>query len=123
MKDNTQIRGKRILVVEDEFLVAQVVIDFLEESGAIVVGPFGRVGDALAFLNGETGSLDAAVLDVNLHGEKSYPIADLLLARKVKVIFTTGYSADKLDSLYLNFPRCQKPFNKEELISALCMTL
>jgi DNA-binding response OmpR family regulator len=113
------LQGKRILVIEDEYLVAQVVVEFLEEAGAEVVGPFGWVDDALAFIESHHSTFDAAVLDVNLHGEKSYPIADAFAANNVMFVFTTGYGADALDSRYLDFPRCQKPLNQQALVAAL----
>jgi DNA-binding response OmpR family regulator len=113
------LQGKRILVIEDEYLVAQVVVDFLEEAGAEVVGPFGRVDDALTFIENHHSSLDAAVLDVNLHGQKSYPIADALAINNIMLVFTTGYGGDALDGRYLDFPRCEKPFNQQELVAAL----
>jgi DNA-binding response OmpR family regulator len=113
------LQGKRILLIEDEYLVAQVVVEFLEEAGAEVAGPFGRVDDALAFIANSHSNLDAAVLDVNLHGEKSYPIADALAANNVIFVLTTGYGGDALDGRYLGVPRCEKPFNQQSLITAL----
>jgi len=85
----TDLAGKRILVVEDEALVAMMLEDLLADLGCEVVGPAMRLdeGLALARLNG----LDAAVLDINLGGERSYPIADLLDARGVPIAFVTGY--------------------------------
>jgi DNA-binding response OmpR family regulator len=102
------LQGKRILLIEDEYLVAQVVVEFLEEAGAEVAGPFGRVDDALAFIANSHSNLDAAVLDVNLHGEKSYPIADALAANNVIFVLTTGYGGDALDGRYLGVPPLRK---------------
>jgi CheY-like chemotaxis protein len=90
MKVDGPFQGKRILVIEDEYLVAQVVIDYLEDAGAEVVGPLGRIDDALAYIDEHYSTLDAAVLDVNLHGQKSYPIADALGSKNIIFIFTTG---------------------------------
>jgi DNA-binding response OmpR family regulator len=120
MNSANPLQGKRILVIEDEYLVAQVVIDYLEDAGAEVVGPFGRIDDALAFIDNHHFTLDAAVLDVNLHGQKSYPIADALAANNVMFVFATGYGGETLDSRYLHFRRCEKPFNQQALIAALC---
>ena len=120
MTGASPIEGKRILVVEDEYLVAQVVVDYLEDAGAEVVGPFGRIDEALACIGDHHSTLDAAVLDVNLHGQKSYPIADALASINVAFVFTTGYAGESLDRRYLHFPRCLKPFDQHALIDALC---
>jgi hypothetical protein len=59
------------------------------------------------------------VLDVNLRGEMSYPIADMLVAHGVRFVFSTGYSAEALDHAYRAYPRCEKPFNHQALVDAL----
>lgn len=121
-KDVNQLRGKRILVVEDEYLVAQVIIDYLEDAGAEVLGPLGQIEDVLAFIKDHHSTLDAAVLDINLHGQKSYPIADALAVNNIVFVFTTGYGGETLESRYQRFTRCLKPFNQETFIAALCQT-
>ncbi len=123
MEDAAALRGRRILVIEDDYLVAQVLADLLEEAGAKVVGPIGWVDEAIAFIADNGATLDGAVLDVNLHGRKSYPIADALEGRGITFIFTTGYGADAVDSAYLRFPRCQKPFDQHALVTALAAHL
>lgn len=119
IQSNSSLDGRRILVIEDDFLVAQVLMDLLEEAGAQVLGPIGWIDDALTFIEREHASFDSAVLDVNLHGEKSYPIADALLSHGAKVVFTTGYGAAAVDEHYRGFPRCEKPFNPTTLVRAL----
>lgn len=114
-----RLDGHRILVVEDDYLIAQVLVDMLEEAGAEVVGPFGWVEDTIAFLGKDEGSLSSAVLDVNLHGSKSYPIADVLISRAVRIVFVTGYGTGVIDSRYADHPRCGKPFNETAVIAAL----
>src|SRR5262245_5644483 len=84
--------GLRILVVEDNFLVAEVVRDMLEASGCVVVGPVGLVDDGVRLAGQET--LDGAVLDVNLNGDRCYPIARALRDRGVPYLFLTGYEDD-----------------------------
>ena len=113
--------GRRILVVEDEYLVAQVVVDLLEEAGAEVVGPIGWLDEALAFIESDGGSFDGVVLDVNLHGKKSYPVADALMRRDIPFTFATGYAGSVLDEPYRRYPRCEKPFNQQRLIAALTL--
>src|SRR5471030_2544427 len=93
---NSRLAGRRILVVEDEALVAWAIEDMLVELGCIVVGPAARVSQALVIVEGQP--LDAAVLDVNLNGEKCYPVAEALTARGVPFIFSTAYNRDSLRS-------------------------
>ena len=119
MEEGSELRGRRILVVEDDFLVAQVVVDILEEAGAVVIGPIGWVEEALAFIAGNDAAFDGAVLDVNLHGATSYPIADALAAINVRFVFTTGYGTGALNAAYGGYPRCQKPFSQSALLAAL----
>jgi CheY-like chemotaxis protein len=89
----------RILVVEDEGLVAMLIEDLLDDLGCEVAGSVGSVGQAMAWLEGG-GQADAALLDVNLAGESVWPVADALAARGVPFAFTTGYG-------YLDEPRFQ----------------
>jgi CheY-like chemotaxis protein len=85
------LSGRRVLVVEDEMMVAWLLEDMLADFGCAVVGPAAGVNQALAMLDAE--AFDAAVLDVNLKGQKSYPIADTLAARGVPFVFSTGYNS------------------------------
>jgi len=119
MDGTTVLQGRRILVVEDDFLVAQVLMEMLEDAGAIVLGPIGWVSEALAFLERDDDPFDTAVLDINLHGEKSFRIADVLAARRVRIVFATGYGAGAVEQAYSRYPRCEKPFNQETLLAAL----
>jgi CheY-like chemotaxis protein len=113
------LHGRRILVVEDDFLVGEVLTDLLQELGAIVVGPIGWVDEAVEFITRGEEAIDGAVLDVNLHGKKSYPIADLLIERGITFVFATGYGLDGVDDRYRGFPRCEKPLNMAALVAAL----
>src|SRR4051794_22900016 len=83
------LSGRRVLVVEDEMIVAWLLQDMLADLGCAVVGPAARVSQALAMIDAE--AIDAAVLDVNLNGQKSYPVADALAARGMPFVFSTGY--------------------------------
>jgi CheY-like chemotaxis protein len=113
------LHGRRILVVEDDYLVAQVLVDLLEDAGAEVVGPIGWIDEAIALIEGDGQKLDGAVLDINLHGKRSYPIADALAARSVGFVFATGYDAGVIEGKYRSYPRCEKPFSQPALIAAL----
>lgn len=113
------LEGRRILVVEDDYLVALALATVLEEAGACVVGPISRPREAVALLEEGREQVDAAVLDVDLNGEKSYPVADALALRQIRFVFTTGYGMDSVAEGYRHYPRCQKPFDHRALLSAL----
>ncbi|MBU3076415.1 response regulator [Sphingomonas quercus] len=109
--------GRRILVVEDEAVVAMLLEDMLIDLGCEIVGPVANVEQALAVLDAET--VDAAVLDVNLNGQPSYRIADALADRGRPFLFITGYGEAGLDDGYRQRPVVQKPFTRERLAQAL----
>jgi CheY-like chemotaxis protein len=111
--------GQRLLVVEDEYIVATDFALRLEDSGAEVVGPAGSVQDALELIEAEGDGLDAAVLDVNLAGEFVYPVADALATRGVPFVFTTGYDASAINPAYSGTPRCEKPIDPALLARVL----
>jgi CheY-like chemotaxis protein len=94
-------------------LVVWLLEDMLADLGCTVVGPASNVEQALAMINAE--AIDVAVLDVNLNGQMSYPVADALAARDVPFVFSTGYDKDTLLDGYRNFPVLQKPFHRSEL--------
>jgi CheY-like chemotaxis protein len=112
------LEGLRILVVEDNFLAAEVVRDALERSGCIVVGPVGRVADGLNLAQQE--KLDGAVLDINLNGDRCFPIAHALTSRGVPFVFLTGYDSSTVipDALRAT-RRLGKPVLEHELIDTL----
>jgi CheY-like chemotaxis protein len=83
------LSGKRILLVEDEFIVAAMLEDVLRGLGAVVVGPAYRLADGLRLAADE--AIDVAILDVNIEGERSDAIADALAARDIPFVLATGY--------------------------------
>jgi DNA-binding response OmpR family regulator len=109
--------GKHILVVEDEYYIASDLKRALTKHGAVVVGPVGDVNKGLALLDHQP--LDAAVLDVNLEGSTSYPIADLLVEHSVPYLFLTGYDGWSLPEKYRASPRVAKPFTVAAVLSAV----
>ncbi|WP_371416303.1 response regulator [Rubellimicrobium sp. CFH 75288] len=111
------LAGKRILVVEDEVIVAMLIEDILSDAGAAVVGPVGRVAEALNLATAER--LDAAILDVNLAGETTAPVAEALRARGVPFAFATGYGASGLPAGFEEAALVQKPFQERDLGEAL----
>jgi DNA-binding NtrC family response regulator len=112
------LSGKKILVVEDEPLVALLVVDILQEAGCNVVGPAYNVSSALKLF--ETDSPDAAVLDINLGNDQtSGPIADVLERAGVPFIYVTGYGTAALRTQDRHKPRVDKPFEKHNLLRTL----
>ena len=107
----------KVLVVEDERFVVWFLEDMLAELACMVVGPASTVNQALAMIDAE--AIDAAVLDVNLNGQMSYPIADALAARGVPFVFSTGYDKDRLLDGYRTFAVLQKPYHRAELEDTL----
>lgn len=101
------LQGKRILIVEDEYFIAAGLRDTLQDMQADVVGPIGRLDEALAMADE---AIDLALLDVNLGGAKVFPVADRLSERSVPYILVTGYDDWALPSGYRDAPRVTKPF-------------
>ena len=108
-----QITGLRVLIVEDENLIALLLEDMLAELGHTVVGPVARVKKALDMIQRE--EIDLAILDVNINGEETYPIADVLAARDIPFFFSTGYGKKGLRAPHQDRPTLQKPFQRHDL--------
>jgi CheY-like chemotaxis protein len=100
-------RGVRLLIVEDEYFLAQDLADHFQSLGVKVLGPAGTVADALDILKSQ--EVEGAVLDVNLRGERVYPVADVLLQKDVPFVFASGYGAELEPDAYTGVPRCIKP--------------
>jgi CheY-like chemotaxis protein len=109
--------GKRILVIEDEVMVALDVVDMLEQLGVQTVGTAHTVEQALAAI--ADGTLDAALLDANLAGAQVDVVAAALTREDVPFVFVTGYSRDSLPTAFRSAPILSKPFSEAELIAAL----
>jgi DNA-binding response OmpR family regulator len=117
MSDRSNLRGLRILVVEDTVLIADLIVDQLEEAGCSVVGPASHVAQGLALAAAEP--IDGALLDVNLNGEFCFPIAKVLVERGIPIAFLTGYGDAVLAEEYQNAPRLAKPFDLDELVDLM----
>jgi CheY-like chemotaxis protein len=115
---NSTLRDRRILVVEDEYLIAMNLQDGLENAGSVVLGPVPSVEKAIKKIESEP-HIDAAVLDVNLGGALAYPVADLLVARKIPFVFTSGYEDNVLRSRYSGVKNCPKPYLFQAIEEAL----
>jgi len=110
-------RAKRILIVEDEYFLADETRRKLEDLGAIVVGPTARVSQAIQLI--EQQQIDAAILDVHLGDELVFPVADELELRKIPFVFATGYDPSYIPAKYTGFALCEKPTELEKIASAL----
>lgn len=103
----------RILVVEDEMMIAMLLEDILADFGYEVVGPYARVAEAVDAARRQ--ELDAAILDVNLDGERVYPVAEALDARSIPFLFATGYGEAALTGPWTGRLALRKPFHPNEL--------
>jgi CheY-like chemotaxis protein len=111
----------RVLVVEDEGLVSMLIEDMLTDMGHEVSAVAARMVDALKAAR--TDLFDIAIIDVNLDGQPSYPIADLLKARGIPFVYATGYGGKGLDAKYAGTPTLAKPFAQSDLKVALLHAL
>jgi CheY-like chemotaxis protein len=112
------LQGLRVLVVEDESMVCMLMEDMLQDLGCTVVGTVARFDDALKrATNGP--AFDVALLDVNLNGKQTFPIAEALAVRGMRFIFATGYGESILPQSLQGGPILQKPFELEALKRAL----
>jgi DNA-binding LytR/AlgR family response regulator len=112
------LHGRRILVVEDEYLIADDVCDSLIDAGVAVIGPVATVEDAKRLI-GQEATIDAALLDINLRGEMIFETADLLIARGVPFAFATGYDRGAIPERFSDVPRIEKPLRAERVRAIL----
>ena len=112
------LSGRRVLVVEDVLLVADMIAEALTNVGCEIVGPVARRERGLVLAREM--SIECAVLDINLDGEPSFPIAEVLQERGIPFLFVTGYGAETVMPEPLRaVPRLAKPFHVHELLAAL----
>jgi two-component sensor histidine kinase/CheY-like chemotaxis protein len=109
--------GQSILLVEDEPLISTMLADMLVKNGHQVDGPHCRLSEALAAATNN--DLQAGILDINIHGQTVFPVADILIARKIPFVFVSGYSADTIEPPYDHIPLLQKPVEPENVWAAL----
>jgi CheY-like chemotaxis protein len=115
------LEGLKVLLVEDNLLLAEVTKILLEDSGCQVVGPAGWLERGLELARAEP--LDGAILDINLHGDMSFPIAEVLSTRGVPFVFVTGYEDRSIVPLaYRLAPRLDKPVADERLMEVMVAT-
>ena len=114
--------GQRVLVVEDEYFLADELARVFADAGAEILGPVATVKGALDLLVGSARP-NAAVLDVNLGGESVYPVADALIGLGVPFLFTTGYDQATIPSRYASARRLEKPMNAATVLRELGLVL
>jgi CheY-like chemotaxis protein len=112
-----KLSGQRVLIVEDEYFLAQDLAEYLHDLGVEVVGPAGTVMDALKLLR--CADIQGAVLDINLRGERVYPVADALQQKQVPFVFASGYGGELEPTAYAEIPRCIKPLDFAVLTKTL----
>ena len=108
---------RRVLVVEDEYLIRMLLEDMLTDLGYGVAAAVGTVAEASQVA--ASGEFNAAILDVNLDGQEIYPVADILAKRGLPFVFVTGYGERSLPEPYRGRPALQKPFQAEQLKTTL----
>jgi response regulator RpfG family c-di-GMP phosphodiesterase len=112
------LAGRRVLIVEDEYFLADDLRQILHDQRAEILGPAATIARAFTLINaGEP--IDCAVLDVNLCGEAAYPISAALRQRKIPFLFATGYGSAQIPDEFANIVRLEKPIDRATLVSAL----
>ena len=112
----TRFEGLRVLVVEDEPVVAMCLEDILEGLGCVTIGPASRLAEGLALA--EAGGVDAAILDINLGGEHSTAIAEMLRHGHVPFVFASGYGSPP-EGFAEGAPMLEKPYREADVVAAL----
>ena len=112
-----EFAGKRILIVEDEYFLAAETRRKLEKLGAHVVGPTGRVNEALDLI--EADNIDAAILDIHLGDELVFPVAERLSLLDIPFVFATGYDPSIIPTTFTGFALCEKPTELEAIARQL----
>src|SRR5262245_26965299 len=107
------LKGCRVLILEDEYLISADLEMALRSQGAEVIGPFGDLQEAMEQVTRD--GFDVAVIDVNLRDEAAYPVADELMRCQVPFIFATGYTAKALPSRFRDLPLWEKPYDTHGL--------
>lgn len=113
MTASLDLEGLRVLVVEDDMLIALHIEGTLQALGCVVIGPVGKLDTAMRMADDD--GFDAAILDINVRGKQVYPVAERLRARGIPFALASGYSDWALPEAYRNQPRLTKPFTQREL--------
>ena len=119
MSLSVDLKGRRVLIVEDEVMVAMLIEDMLTDLGCVVAGSATTLEDAMRLAT--VAAFDCALLDVNLRGQPIFPLVDLLRARGVPFAFATGYGDAELRSADRAAPILSKPFREDDLARVLAL--
>jgi len=119
MASSGALAGKRVLLVEDEVLVAMLIEDMLADEDCVLVAHIARLTDAIALAADATVELNLAILDVNVAGQPVFAVAEALAARGVPFVFTTGYGPGALPAPWVGRPTLTKPFTMSGVVQAL----
>jgi len=111
-------RNPRVLLVEDEYIVAAALSRGLRMCGAEVIGPAATVANALALIEASS-AIDGALVDINLRGVLAYDVVDRLIANRIPTVLTTGYETSVVPSRYRDLVVIQKPFDAKDALDAL----
>ena len=117
MTNHAPLKGRRILVVEDQYLLATEVCEWLVDAGAEVLGPVPDSLQARALIDAERP--ECAVIDINLGDGPVYDVANRLIERRVPFLFATGYGRNSIPDEYAGTPTLEKPFKSGELVEAV----
>lgn len=113
--------GQRVLVVEDEMLIAMGISMHLTDAGYIVIGPVSRLDKAVELAR--SGMMDAALLDINLRNDTVYPVADILRARNIPFAFLSGYNKESIPDRFDGGRLLRKPFQTKDLVGIVGIML
>lgn len=116
---SSSLQGLRVLIVEDEALVAMLLEDMLGDLGCEIAASLSRIDQATAFAGDTEQAIDVAILDVNVAGESIAPVAAALAARGAPFVFATGYGASGVPEGWRDRPTLQKPFGMSEVEARL----
>ncbi|HEX8839516.1 MAG TPA: response regulator [Sphingomicrobium sp.] len=111
------LEGARVLVVEDEYLIADDLVRALHAAGGQAVGPAGSLDHARTLLDEE--EVDAAILDLNLHGEMAFPLVSDVQKRGLPCVIMSGYSPESLPESIRHVPNLEKPVDHERVVRSL----
>jgi DNA-binding response OmpR family regulator len=114
---SNSLAGRRILIVEDEYYLADDLVRALRDEGAEVAGPVGTLAEAERLV--AEGRIDCAILDINLRGEMAFPVADRLGEAGIPFLIASGYSRDHLPERFGAVPHLHKPFDPAQLAAAV----
>lgn len=116
-----ELAGLRILLVEDEYFIADDLARALSGAGASIVGPCATVARAERAIDAD--GIDFAILDLNLHGESGVQVAEHLLRLEIPFAFATGYGSPSVPDRFRDLPRCEKPFDPEALVKLVARSI